>query len=94
MDLDYIALAYMAPAELSSGQYGCVTCVGCTAAGRPMCATEMCRELRATGICQRQVYARLTLTRLFLDALPIFYENKVETKKILETFREMIEIIA
>jgi hypothetical protein len=65
-----------------------VTCNGCKAAEQGGdWGQHNCQDLRADGLCQRQVYVRVTLARLTVDLMRVV----AETQASEALMREMIE---
>jgi len=86
------ALAQMAAASaraaMANARGDVVTCSGCKAADQGGdWGQENCREMRRDGLCQRQVYARVTMARLLVELVRVLGE--VGTSETL--IREVVQ---
>ena len=86
------ALAAMAEASaraaMENSHGDSVSCAGCKAAEQGGdWGQENCREMRREGICQRQVYVRVTMARLLVELVRVLGE--VGTSETL--IREVVQ---
>ena len=67
-----------------------VTCSGCKAADQGGdWGQANCRELRAVGLCQRQVYLRVTMARMVVELVRALGEAQASEELVREMVGEL-----
>jgi hypothetical protein len=79
-----------AHAAAANARAAVVTCSGCKAAEQGGdWGQANCRELRAVGLCQRQVYLRVTMARLVVELVRALGEAQASEDLVREMVGEL-----
>ena len=79
-----------AHAAVANSRAEVVTCAGCKAAEQGGdWGQRNCQEMRRAGLCQRQVYIRLTMARLVVELVRVLAETGASVEMIGDAVREL-----